>query len=216
MNIQLWSDVVCPWCYIGRRRLERALQEFPEGSTAEVVYRSFELDPDFPPGTNVSLGTRLTEKYGMSPQEADAAIDRVTRAARGDGIDLRLTSARPANTLDAHRILQLATLRHRRAELEERFQHAYFTEGAVLDDPSTLLRLSGEAGLAESDVRRVLAGHAFTLQVRRDEAAARELGAHGVPFYLVDGQRKILGAQPIEVLARALRGDPAPTGPTDI
>jgi predicted DsbA family dithiol-disulfide isomerase len=215
MNIELWSDVVCPWCYIGRRRLERALAEVPEAASAEVVFRSFELDPEFPPGTSVSMETRLTEKYGMSPREAQAAIDRVTRVAGADGIDLRLASARPTNTLDAHRILQLASLRHRRPAVEERFQRAYFTEEALLSDPSTLLRLSRDAGLAESDVRRVLAGQAFTLQVRRDEERARELGATGVPFYLVDGTRPILGAQPVAVLVQALRGESAPRGPFD-
>lgn len=207
MKVEFWGDVVCPWCYLGRRRFERVLAESPNRESVEVVLRSFELDPEAPASADRTLEERLRARYGLSVEQAQAAIDRVSRVAAGEGLEYHLERARPTNTLDAHRILQLAQVRHRRREVEERFDRAYFVDGEVLSDHAVLLRLASEAGLDSADVRRVLAGQAFTLQVRADEREAHELGAHGVPYFVFDRARVVEGAQSADVLRLAL--DPA-------
>jgi predicted DsbA family dithiol-disulfide isomerase len=204
MQVEIWSDVVCPWCYIGRRRFEKALSQFDQRGTTEVIFRSFELDPEAPVRSELSLDEMVGRKYGLFPAEARAANERVSRIAAAEGLEFRLDLARPTNTLAAHRLLQLATIRRIRPIVEERFQRAYFTEGASLADDATLLRLSTNAGLKEEDARRVLAGQAFTLQVRSDEKEAAALGARGVPFFLFDRKRTIFGAQPTEDFLEAL------------
>jgi predicted DsbA family dithiol-disulfide isomerase len=204
MEIEVWADVVCPWCYIGRRRLETAIAQFDGPGPVEVVYRSFELDPGAPTHSDMSLDQMLAAKYGLSEVEAHAMNERVTKTAAAEGLEFHLDLARPTNTLTAHRLLQLATVRHIRPPVEERFLKAYFTEGASLADPPTLLKLAVEAGLRDDDVRRVLAGQAFTLQVRRDETEAAALGADGVPFFLFDRVRTVSGAQPVEFFRNVL------------
>jgi predicted DsbA family dithiol-disulfide isomerase len=205
MQVEIWSDVVCPWCYLGRHRFDRALAAVAPPQPPEVVLRSFELDPGATGTPEAPVVEHLIQRYGMSRSEAERAIEHVTREARTEGLELRLDLARPSNTLDAHRLLQLARVRHRRPEVEERFERAYFREGAVLSDPGTLLELSTEAGLSSEDVRRVLAGQAFTLQVRFDEEEATRAGATGVPHFRFDDGRTISGAQPFSVFVAALR-----------
>ncbi|MGB6442386.1 MAG: DsbA family oxidoreductase [Thermoplasmata archaeon] len=204
MRVEVWMDVVCPWCYIGRRRFESALAHFDGRDSVEVVFRSFELDPEAPREDPRPVTEYLAAKYGMSLDAARQANERVARIAAVECLEFHLDTTRPCNTLDAHRILQLAGIRRVRAVVEERFQKGYFTEGASLADPETLLRLATEAGLAEYDVRRVLAGQAFTLQVRADEKEAAERGCTGVPFFVFDGARQVSGAQPTELFQRAL------------
>jgi len=204
MEVEVWADVICPWCYIGRRRLEEAIAQFHGSGPVDVVYRSFELDPGAPTHSDMTLDQVLAAKYGLSEAEAHAMNERVAKTAAAEGLTFHLELARPTNTLAAHRLLQLATIRHRRPAVEERFLKAYFTEGGSLSDPETLLRLAVEAGLKNDDVRRVLAGQAFTLQVRQDEAEAAALGADGVPFYLVNRLRTVSGAQPVEFFRNVL------------
>jgi len=204
MKVEVWADVVCPWCYIGRKRFEKALADFPGKESVEVVYRSFELDPGAPTEVDMSLDQLLAAKYGLSVVEAHAANERVTKTAAAEGLVFHLDRARPANTLDAHRLLQLATVRRIRPAVEERFLRAYFTEGASLADPETLLSLAVDAGLTTEDARHVLAGQAFTLQVRADEAEAAALGAEGVPFFLFDRIRTVSGAQATDFFRHAL------------
>ncbi len=208
MQVEVWSDVICPWCYLGRRRFETALSRFEGRQTIEVRYRSFELDPEAPRDSGRTLPEALSEKYGISVRDAQLANDRLTRLAAEEGLGFHLERARPTNTLDAHRLLQLAQLRGIRPALEERFERAYFCEGEYLADLPTLLRLAVEGGLSESDARRVLAGRAFTLQVRSDEQRATALGVDGVPFFLFDGSTRLSGARPVEELLKMLEGPP--------
>src|SRR5208282_2912991 len=158
MKVEIWSDVTCPWCYIGRRRFEKALDRFEGREAVEVILRSFELDPEASVQSELSLDEMLATKYGISLVEARQANERVRRTAAEEGLEFRLDLARPTNTLAAHRLLQLAKIRRIRPVVEERFQKAYFTEGALLADDVTLLRLASEAGLKADDARRVLAG----------------------------------------------------------
>jgi len=204
MKVEVWADVVCPWCYIGRRRFEKALSQFDGRASVDVVYRSFELDPGAPIESDMSLDEMLAAKYGLSISEAHSANERVSKIAAAEGLEFHLDRAHPTNTLAAHRLLQLGTVRRIRPAVEERFLKAYFAEGASLADPETLLRLSVDAGLTQEDSRHVLAGQAFTLQVRADETEAAALGAEGVPFFLFDRLRTVSGAQPTEFFLKVL------------
>lgn len=155
----------------------------------------------------------LEAQYRISRIEAEEANERGTRLAAAEGLEYHLEKARPANTRDAHRILQLVSVRRIRPEVEERFQKAYLSEGVSVADPETLLRLAVEAGLSDGDVRRVLAGQAFAHQVRTDEEEAHALGARGVPFFTLDRERAISVARPVEVFRHALESSPARDGP---
>jgi predicted DsbA family dithiol-disulfide isomerase len=213
MKVEVWSDVVCPWCYIGRKRFEKALNQFSGRETVEVVLRSFELDPNAPLRSEMTLEERLMTKYGLSPAQAREANERVTKIAAEEGLEFHLDRARPTNTLAAHRLLQLAAVRRIRSEAEDRFQKAYFTEGASLADPETLLRLATESGLKDEDARHVLAGQAFTLQVRADEKEAAALGATGVPLFAFDRRQMVSGAQPTDYFLEVLDSLGSTTSP---
>jgi len=204
MKIEVWADVVCPWCYIGRKRFEKALARFDGRESVEVVYRSFELDPSAPTASDLTLDEMLARKYGVSPAEAHVANERVTKIAAEEGLEFHLERARPTNSLAAHRLLQLASVRRIRPSVEERFLRAYFSEGESLSDPKTLLGLATEAGLRTEDVRHVLAGQAFTLQVRADETEAASMGVDGVPFYSFDRRRTVSGAESTDLFLRML------------
>lgn len=205
MRIEIWSDVICPWCYIGKRRLETALSGVPAGTDVELVWRSFELDPDAPAQQSGTLEEMLAAKYGLSSAEARAANARISAVAAAEGLEYRLEQARPGNTFAAHRLLHLAAERGRQAVLEERLFRAYFTDGLPIGDPETLLRLAREAGLESAEAAEVLAGDAYAAAVRADEAEAAALGAQGVPFFVFERKVGVSGAQPADVLLRALR-----------
>jgi predicted DsbA family dithiol-disulfide isomerase len=208
VNVEIWADVVCPWCYIGKRRFESALDRFEHRADVEVVWRSFELDPHaesvLRPGEGRDQADMLSSRYGMSREQAVAAMESTERAAAADGLTFRLLDALPANTFDAHRVLHLAAARGTQAEAEERLMRAHFTEGAALGDTTTLVRLAGEAGLPRDEVERVLAGDDYADAVRADQEAARALGISGVPFFVLDRRYGVSGAQPAEHLLAAL------------
>jgi predicted DsbA family dithiol-disulfide isomerase len=204
LTVEIWSDVVCPWCFIGKRRFEAALARFDHRDDVEVTYRSFELDPDAParnPGTGAE---RLAEKYGVSLEEARAMNDRVTGIAAEDGLEYHLDIARGGNTFDAHRILHLAAAHGVQAAVKERLMQAYFSEGAPISDAETLVRLAAEAGVPEADAREVVAGDRFAAEVREDEQLGAQLGIRGVPFFVLGRRYGVSGAQPADVLLGAL------------
>jgi predicted DsbA family dithiol-disulfide isomerase len=204
MRVDIWSDVVCPWCYIGKRRFERALAAFDDRDDVDVVWHSFELDPSAPAVSPGPVAGMLAQKYGMTLAQAEAAGERVSALAAAEGLDYHLDITRPANTFDAHRLLHLAARDGRQGELKERLMRGYFTEGAAIGEPATLSRLAGEAGLDPAEAEAVLVGTDFTAEVRADEALAVEIGVTGVPFFVVDGRLAVSGAQPVEVFAQAL------------
>jgi predicted DsbA family dithiol-disulfide isomerase len=211
MRVEVWSDVVCPWCYIGKRRLESALAQFDQADQVELVWRSFELDPTSPrsgeEGAGEDVATYLGRKYGGGRAAGLAMHQRVSDIAAQDGLDYHLDKARRANTIDAHRILHLALVEGGPAQqdaLKERLLSAYFTESEAIDDHETLTRLAVEAGLDEARVREVLAGSAFGADVAADVAQARAYGIGGVPFAVVDGRYGVSGAQPVEVFLQTL------------
>lgn len=205
MTVEVWSDVVCPWCCIGKAHLEQALSEFDHAVDVEVVWRSYELDPDAPAIRNESIAEQLAVKYGEDSDEISAMLDSVTKRAAGLGLDFRFDQARSGNTLDAHRLLHLAKARGLQAELKARLFAAYFTEGEAIGDPATLERLAIQAGLEPGEVREVLGSDLFADDVRADEAEARELQVSGVPFFVFDRRLAVPGAQPPDRLLGALQ-----------
>ena len=206
LKVEIWSDVVCPWCYVGKRRFEEALARFEHRDEVELVWRSFELDPSAPPSAT-EQGTyvqRLASKYSRSVIEAQAMIDNMTETARKEGLDFRFDLARPGNTFDAHRLLHLALEHGRQDELKERFDRATFTEGSPVSDHSALRALAAQVGLPDTDVAAVLTSDLYADAVRADEAQARAYGISGVPFFVIDGRYGISGAQPADAVLQAL------------
>jgi predicted DsbA family dithiol-disulfide isomerase len=204
MQVEIWSDPVCPWCYLGKRRFERALESFDHRDEVTVVYRSFELDPSAPPGTTTPTVERLAGKYGMTAGQADEAQRQMEQRAAQDGLEFRMEGLRSGNTRDAHRLLHLAKEHGVQAELAERLHRAYFTEQASIFDHSSLADLAVEAGLDRDDATRVLASQEYGDAVDTDEAMAQALGVNGVPLFVIDRRYGISGAQPPEVIAQVL------------
>ena len=203
--MEIWSDVVCPWCAIGKRRFGAALARFEHRDEVVVRWRSFELDPTAPRERPGPLVEHLAGKYGTTPAQARGMIDRMTATAAADGWAFRLDRARGGNTLDAHRLLHLAADRGVQDALEERLLAAYLVDGEPIGDPDALVRLAAEAGLDEPGARAVLASDRYLDAVRADEAQARALGITGVPFFVVDAAYGVSGAQPADVLLDVLR-----------
>lgn len=205
LEVEMWSDVVCPWCWIGKRHLEAALEKFPHRDAVTVHYRAFELDPSASKTPDpVPVVTRLAKKYGKSPAEAQAMVDRVAGVAKQDGLDMRFDSAKSSNTFDAHRLLHLAAERGLQDAMKERLLKAHFSEGEVVADPSVLTKLAVSVGLDADEVASVLASDTYADEVRRDQSEAREAGVSGVPFFAM-GRYGISGAQPAEVLLKGLQ-----------
>jgi predicted DsbA family dithiol-disulfide isomerase len=206
LPIDVWSDVVCPWCYIGKRRLEAALARFPHRDAVLIRWHAFELDPRAPRSypEDQPLAARLASKYGKSVHQAQAMIDQVTRTAAQDGLTFRFDLARQGNTLDAHRLLAMALGRGVQNELKERLLRASFTEGLPIADRATLARLAGEVGLDEQEARTLLDSDAYVQEVREDQAQARALRITGVPFFVVGQGYGVGGAQSPEVLLQVL------------
>jgi len=204
MQVEIWSDLVCPWCYLGKRRFERALESFDHRDEVEVVYRSFELDPSTVPGVTMPTVELLASKYGMTAAQASDAQREMEQRAAQDGLEFRMDGLLSGNTRDAHRLLHLAKAHGRQAELTERLHRAYFSEQASIFDHASLTELAVEAGLDRDDVLRVLASQEYGDSVDTDEAMAQALGATGVPLFVIDRRYGISGAQPAEVIVSAL------------
>jgi predicted DsbA family dithiol-disulfide isomerase len=200
VRVDVWLDLVCPWCYIGARRLDRAVAEL--GEEVEVVLHSFELDPAAPAEGGAPTLGHLATKYGMSPEQARAAQLRVSDVARTDGLEYRLDETHHLNSFDAHRLLHAAREQGLQLELAERLMRAYFTEAQDIADRAVLARLAGEAGVDAADV---LAGDAYADAVRADERQAAGYGIHGVPFFVLADRYAIEGAQPAELLLQGLQ-----------
>ncbi|GAA5065020.1 putative DsbA family dithiol-disulfide isomerase [Thermocatellispora tengchongensis] len=204
MKIEVWSDFVCPWCYIGRRRLEKALARYERADEVEVIWRGFQLDPTQRRGENIPTVEMLSTKYGVTPQQAKAMNDKVSALAAEEGLTYHLDDALTANTFDAHRLACFAATRGLGDAMHERLQRAALTDGEAIDDVDTLTRLATEVGLPSDATRTVLDGDAYAEDVRADIQEAQALGVRGVPFYVIDRTYGISGAQPVEVILDAL------------
>jgi predicted DsbA family dithiol-disulfide isomerase len=206
LRIDVWSDIACPWCFVGKRRLEAALEQFDHRDAVEVHWHAFELDPSAPRVLPSEPGyvERLARKYRCSPEQGQAMIDRMTQTAAKDGLDFRFDRIRPGNTFDAHRLLHLAHERGQQDAVKERFLAGYLEQGEPIGDKAALLRLAVDAGLDEAEVTDVLETDAYADEVRQDEATARTLGVTGVPFFVFGQRIGVSGAQPPETLKQIL------------
>jgi predicted DsbA family dithiol-disulfide isomerase len=206
VRIDIWSDLVCPWCYIGKRRLERALAELPHAPQVDIVHRSFQLNPSAPMCTTSSRRDYLRAKYGWSPTQAAKIDADMEQRAAADGLEYHLTAdGLTGNTFDAHRLVHLARHRGRQDEAVERLFRAYFTEQQSLFDKVSLEGLAVDAGLDAADARSLLAGDDYADAVNDDVREARALGVSGVPFFVFDRRLGLSGAQPIETFVDAIK-----------
>jgi predicted DsbA family dithiol-disulfide isomerase len=205
MEVDIWSDIACPWCYIGKRRFEQALAGFEHRDDVHVTWRSFELDPEAPPERGGDLAGHLAAKYGISLQQARASQEQLVRTAAAEGLDFRFDIARSGRTFDGHRIIHLAGEHDLGDEMKERLLRAYFTEGELISDHDALVRMAGEVGVPEQEAREILAGERFADEVRADEAIAQRLGISAVPTFVVNRRLAIAGANPPDQLLSLLR-----------
>ncbi|WP_199191527.1 DsbA family oxidoreductase [Amycolatopsis sp. CA-126428] len=203
MRVDIWSDLVCPWCYLGKRRFERAVAE--TGVDVEVVHHSFQLDPSFPRGTSRPTREVLAEKYGRTLEEADAMEAQMEDRAAADGLEYHLDGVHMGNTVDGHRLVHLAEERGVADAVIDRFYRAHFTERRSLFDHDSLVELAAEAGLDADEARAVLESDAYEAEVAADGEQARALGASGVPFFVIEERYGVSGAQSPEVFAQVLR-----------
>ena len=204
MKVEIWSDVVCPWCYVGKRQFEAALTKFDHADQVSVEWRSFELDPNAPRVDDVPMKQILQRKYGMTEEQADQANRRMTDLAAGLGLEYHLDRVQRGNTFDAHRLIHLAAEHGGGDAMKERLLAAYFTEGRPVGDIDTLAELAAEVGLDAGEVAATLHSDRYAADVRDDEAMASALGASGVPFFVIDGTYGVSGAQGAEVILQAM------------
>jgi predicted DsbA family dithiol-disulfide isomerase len=203
MRVDIWSDIVCPWCYIGKRRFEQGLAGFSRRDEVEVVYHAFELDPAIAPGEGTPILDVLAAKYGLSPDQARDAEAGVAAKASAEG--LHFTAEREVgNTFDAHRLVRLGLDRGVQGQVLERLYEAYFAEGRPVFDRAELARIGSAAGLDPEQAGQALADGSYADAVREDEAQAMSLGITGVPFAVLGGRFGVSGAQPRETFTAAL------------
>jgi predicted DsbA family dithiol-disulfide isomerase len=205
VHVEIWSDIACPWCYVGKRRFEAALARYEHRDEVTVTWRSFELDPGAPAVRAVDAASHLADKYGTTRDEALAMHARMTEAAADEGLGFRFDIARGGNTFDAHRLIHLAAAHGAQDAMKERLMRAYLSEGAPIADPATLERLAHEVGLPPDEVHEVLISDRYAREVRDDERTAAKLGIHAVPFFVVDRAIGASGAHPPEQLVELLR-----------
>ena len=220
MRVEIWSDVVCPWCYIGKRRLESAIARVPglRESPPEIVYRSYQLDPAAPRVPDRSVAEHLGAKYGGGPAAGQQMIDRVEAVAAEEGLLFRLGEAQRANTVDAHRLLHLALDDGGPAlqgALKEELLAAYFLRAENVADHDVLGRTAHKVGLLTDHVDRVLAGQEYADAVERDIREAAALGATGVPFFVIDRKFGVAGAQPVDTFVQVLERARAESAPLE-
>lgn len=205
MKIEIWSDFACPFCYMGKRRLERALEQFPNRTEVEIAFRSFELDPNAERETDMDVYDMLSAKYGVSRSQAISMNAQLAGQARELGLIYRFDTMILTNTFDAHRLTHWAARQGKQAEMAERLFRAHFTDSLHIGRRETLIGLAEEVGLGRDEAANMLAGEAFADAVRKDEREAAGLGIRGVPFFLIDRKYAVSGAQPVDVFLQALR-----------
>lgn len=205
MQVDIWSDIRCPFCYIGKRRFEAALEQFPQKDKIEVVWHSFELDPNAETDTSVDIYDYLAERKGMSREQSVQMHQRVTQMAADAGLEYNFDKAVVSNSFNAHRLIQLAKTVDKGDAAEEALFKAYFTDGKNIDDNDTLVEIGTSIGLKAQVVSNMLASTEFIQQVREDETRAQQIGINGVPFFVLNNKYGISGAQAAETFTQALQ-----------
>jgi predicted DsbA family dithiol-disulfide isomerase len=204
MLVEIWSDVMCPFCYIGKRKFETALEEFSGKDNVEIIWKSFQLNPNLKTDPGKNINDYLAEIKGCSLDTARQMNERVTQMAKDIGLIYDFEKAIVANSFDAHRLVQLAKTQNLGDAMEERLFKAYFTEGKNTAEYATLIELGVEIGLEESLIKDVLEGDAFAEDVHNDIVQAQQLGINGVPFFAIDRKFGISGAQESRIFLQAL------------
>jgi protein disulfide-isomerase len=204
LKIEIWSDVMCPFCYIGKRKIENAIHEFPNKDQVEIEWKSFQLDPRTKSQPGKSTYDYLAEKYGRDRQWSVEMHENVTKQAKAESLEYNFDKAIIANSLDAHRLSHLAKKYDKGNELEELIFKAYFTEGKDVSEIETLVELGKNVGLDENEIRNMLASNQFKEEVQNDIIEAQQIGVRGVPFFVLDRKYAISGAQPQEVFSETL------------
>lgn len=205
MKIEIWSDIMCPFCYIAKRKFEKALAQFPHPKDLQVVWHSYQQQPELQHDPDKDIFDFLVEVEGMSRDQAIQMNTQVTTIARNVGLDYHFNDIVVANTLDAHRLIKLAALHGLQEEAVERLFAAYFTEAKNLEDHETLLQLGTDIGLEENDIQQMLSTDAFVQEVKDDQHLAEELDIETVPFFSLNRQYGISGLQPTEMFLQALQ-----------
>jgi predicted DsbA family dithiol-disulfide isomerase len=204
MNVEIWSDVMCPFCYIGKRKFENALEQFPHKDDIKIIWKSFQLDPSTVTDPSLNTIENLRLKKGWSKEQAAETITHVADIAKRVGLNFNFDKAVVANSFDAHRLSHLAKKYNLQNELEEKLFSAYFTEGKNTADYETLLKIALEIGMDEAEVSEVLKGNAFANEVHQDVEQAQQIGVRGVPFFVLNQKYAISGAQESDTFLQAL------------
>ena len=195
MKVEIWSDVACPYCYLGKRKFESALKKFENKDEVEVIWHSFQLDPSISFQVDKTMTEYLVHYKGYDPQDVKEMTAGIVASSVREGLEMNFDKVKPANTLDAHRLLQLALQKGLQNEAEERLFKAFFTEGENIQDKSTLTKLGEEIGLSSEQLTTLLESDQYLDEVKRDFHEARQIGVRGVPFFLIDEKYTVSGAQ---------------------
>lgn len=204
MKIEIWSDVVCPFCYIGKRKLEKALDKFPLKDQVEIEWKSFQLNPEEKTNPSINTLEHLAQSKGWSMDQTREITSNVVEMAKEQGLEFDFEKAKVANTKNAHRLIHFAKQQGKGGEMKERLLRAYFSDGENVDDPNTLIKLGAEIGLNESEIKSMLESNQFVDAVDQDIYESRLIGVRGVPFFVLDRKFGISGAQPDEVFEETL------------
>jgi predicted DsbA family dithiol-disulfide isomerase len=204
MKIEIWSDYVCPFCYIGERKLEKAIEQTGMDKEVEIIFHSFELDPDAKKQYNESINQLIAKKYGIRIEQSIETNNNIIRAARQEGLEYKFDNLKPTNTFDAHRLSHYAKTEGKLKEYTEVVMRSYFTDSLNISDFDVLSSIAEEVGLNKEKALSVLSSSEFSTEVREDESNAFDRGINGVPYFLFDGKEVVSGAQPVEFFVRAI------------
>lgn len=205
MKVEIWSDIVCPFCYIGKRKFEHALEQFEHKDKINIRWRSFELQPGLKTDGSKNQYEHLAESKGWTLDYSKKVHDNLTEKAKEVGLDYNFDKSIPANSFNAHRLSHLAAKHNLQDEAEERLFVAHFTEGKNIDDDKVLVQLGVEIGLPEEEIREMLQSDLYADEVQNDKEAARQVGVQGVPFFVLNHKYAVSGAQPSDVFLDALQ-----------
>lgn len=206
MRVEIWSDYVCPFCYIGEKKLTLALEKTGMTEAVEIVFNAFELDPNARKRYDENIHQLLAKKYGMSIEQAIAANTNVFNVAKEVGLDFNFDRLQPTNTFDAHRLSHYAKVQGKQKAYTEAVMKSYFTDGLNISDFDVLAAIAGEVGLDQVEARRILESSAYEKEVREDEANARSRHINGVPYFLFNGKEAVSGAQPVDTFVAVIEG----------
>lgn len=204
ITIEIWSDIMCPFCYIGKRRLEQALEKFDHRKMVSIQWKSYQLAPDLVTNTEMSSHEHLALHKGISVEEAKSMSDQISTMAKADGLEYHLDKSVVANSFNSHRLSHFAKVHNKQNELEELLFQAHFTDGKNIDDIDTLVGMAESLGLDAEAARKVLESDEYSDDVRRDIAEAQQIGVQGVPFFVFNRKYAVSGAQPVEAFTQTL------------